>query len=153
MLCRKSMVFTTLERVIWISPSADVGRADMFLGNWWEVRRRHVDMTDWQMNEWMGVLRSEVILSVSWPVSLPRSSAFILQTNGGLWSVLSSNYQVTFALERETEHGILWVIRAERSFGQRVKTMKYCLKGGRETDWENHQAAFFLTLGQLWDTR
>lgn len=47
---------------------------------------------------------------------------------------------------REREHGILWVIRAERSFGQRVKAMKYCLKGGRETVRENHQTAFFLTL-------
>lgn len=42
----------------------------------------------------------------------------------------------------EREHGILWVVRAERSFGQRVKGIKCCLKGGRETHWDNHGTAF-----------
>ena len=36
----------------------------------------------------------------------------------------------------EREHGILWVVEAERSFSQGLNGGKCCLKGGRGTGWE-----------------
>lgn len=37
------------------------GTAGMFLGNWWEARRRYVDMTAWHLNEWGNEWMSEWI--------------------------------------------------------------------------------------------
>lgn len=102
----------------------------------------------WIHREWP-TLAGEVSRSTS-----RQSSGFILWPYGSLWDVWNREWQGDICTG-ETEHGILLLDRAERSFGQRAKIMECYLKGGRETGWENHSVAFSLTFppgkGRDWE--
>ena len=83
-------------------------------------------MPGWLKNEWVGGGQRWGWGGELAPI-MPKNSGFILPTYGGLWNA-SSKWQCDICIGGR-EHGIWWVARAERSFGQKVTRMECLLKG------------------------